>query len=676
MLARHSDHRLRHPIAIGASLALGLAGSLLVAAPASAVGSTVTNLNDSGSGSLRQAIIDANADATADTITISATGTLVLASDLPLITAPVSIVGPAGGFTIDASVAEYGIEIDGSTGMDVSISDLTVENAGDDGIRSEAADLTLTRVTIADSEDNGLYASDGNLTLTDVTVDGNGDDGLDIELDGEYTAMITGLTSTGSGSDGIDAVLRDDATLTVEDAEIRDNADSGIFVEAGDAAVTITGSTVEENDGGDSDDICAGGIEIQAEDSDVEIGDSTISDNSGYSGGVCIFSSYSDVSLHDLLIEDNEGEDGGGIHLDVEASDDPLVIADSRVIGNSAESGGGIYVHDAGDEGDYAGIQILRTTIDGNAAEDGGGIVIEDMRPTGTPGTPGVFIQESTISDNHADFDGGGLSIVSDIGATDSLFSSLVVESSTISGNTAENGGGLYENIDNDEQDELTTLHLTVINSTMSGNVADIVGGLYVDGEGLSEDSAVSILNSTITDNTVETLGPAGVAILGEFTATIRNSIIAGNIDLPVNYGDLDISTDLAIDVSYSLIGVPSTDAAGAVSTGTGNITGVDPDLGPLAPNGGPTLTHLPQSDSLAVDAGDPAYSGELTTDQRGLDRVVDRLDMGAVEIPATEEGPTLAATGADAVAPLAGGVLLLGAGGLLLLARRYRSAR
>src|SRR5690606_6382336 len=123
-----------------------------------------------------------------------------------------------------------------------------------------------------------------------------------------------------------------------------------------------------------------------------------------------------------------------------------------------------------------------------------------------------------------------------------------------------------------------------------------------------------------------------------------RNSIVAGNIDVPDKYGDLDISTDLAPDISYSLVETPSTNVAGAVSTGSGNVTGVDPNLGPLAANGGPTLTHLPLTGSPAIDAGDPAYSGELTTDQRGLDRVVDVLDMGAVEVEADDE-PTLAAT-------------------------------
>ncbi|MDA8763613.1 hypothetical protein N9M92_05245, partial [Flavobacteriaceae bacterium] len=59
-------------------------------------GQTVTNLNDSGSGSFRQAIIDAEANAGADSITFTSglSGTITLASALPSITQNLTITGP------------------------------------------------------------------------------------------------------------------------------------------------------------------------------------------------------------------------------------------------------------------------------------------------------------------------------------------------------------------------------------------------------------------------------------------------------------------------------------------------------------------------------------------------------------------------------------------------------
>ena len=46
----------------------------------------------------------------------------------------------------------------------------------------------------------------------------------------------------------------------------------------------------------------------------------------------------------------------------------------------------------------------------------------------------------------------------------------------------------------------------------------------------------------------------------------------------------------------------------------------IDPKLGPLEDNGGPTLTHLPLSGSPVIDAGNDF---RLSTDQRGVERTL-----------------------------------------------------
>ena len=80
------------------AFAFGLAATLLAATgPISAVTFTVTNTNDSGAGSLRQAILDANASAGADDIVFAIPGpgvhTIVLASSLPPINEGVILDG-------------------------------------------------------------------------------------------------------------------------------------------------------------------------------------------------------------------------------------------------------------------------------------------------------------------------------------------------------------------------------------------------------------------------------------------------------------------------------------------------------------------------------------------------------------------------------------------------------
>lgn len=72
--------------------------------------------------------------------------------------------------------------------------------------------------------------------------------------------------------------------------------------------------------------------------------------------------------------------------------------------------------------------------------------------------------------------------------------------------------------------------------------------------------------------------------------------------------------------------------------TTTGNLLNVDPHLGPLQDNGGPTFTHMPAADSPALNAGDPAGCADnlghlLATDQRGIARPQGAsCDIGAVE--------------------------------------------
>jgi hypothetical protein len=108
----------------------------------------------------------------------------------------------------------------------------------------------------------------------------------------------------------------------------------------------------------------------------------------------------------------------------------------------------------------------------------------------------------------------------------------------------------------------------------------------------------------------------------------LNNSIVADNSDIN---GYSDLYGHAQFNVANSLIEGSSP----AINDLGGNIVGVDPQLGPLMDNGGPTETMLPGESSPVIDAADPLFGGPPYEDQRGgrYSRIVnDRADMGAVE--------------------------------------------
>ena len=192
---------------------------------------------------------------------------------------------------------------------------------------------------------------------------------------------------------------------------------------------------------------------------------------------------------------------------------------------------------------------------------------------------------------------------------------------------------------------------MAVVNSTLSGNITDgpiaIGGGLFSDG------STVLIEGSAVTGNSATRSG-GGISVDGVGSSgegfTVRNSIIARNtgnytapdlVILRVETNDLAVSFSLIGDsAGTSLIEAQTPDASGNLigSSAGGGI--IDPLFGPLADNGGPTLTHALLPGSPALNAGNPtAAAGQGSVpefDQRGVGfgRVNGgRIDMGSFEL-------------------------------------------
>jgi hypothetical protein len=165
------------------------AASLFFAEPARADTLTVTNTNDAGAGSLREAILDANARPGADEIGFNIPGsgvkTILPASELPSITGPVTVDGytqpgsrpnsrATGALAAVVLVELRGLNAgSGADGLDIEASNVVVRGLAINSFRGDGISL-----------DSGTGARiEGNFLGTDAsgTLDRGNEDAVDVE---------------------------------------------------------------------------------------------------------------------------------------------------------------------------------------------------------------------------------------------------------------------------------------------------------------------------------------------------------------------------------------------------------------------------------------------------------------------------------------------------------------
>jgi predicted outer membrane repeat protein len=284
----------------------------------------------------------------------------------------------------------------------------------------------------------------------------------------------------------------------------------------------------------------------------------------------------------------------------------------------TAYVGGGIYSNGGS-------LTIDHSTVSGNHAYYGGGV---------GAGGGDVTISNSTVSGNYADGDVASSGEQGYGGGVWSSSADVTIISSTVSGNVAAyDGGGIY--VKGHDQD------VTIKNSTFANNQAynDDGGGIW----DYASSSTLTVIGSTVVGNSAATRTGGIEASVGG-PPVLQNSIVSGNTSATDPETD-DVSTGDNFDTAFSLIGVPSTYVNETVP-GSNLAAGTNPQLGPLASNGGPTETMLPADTSPVVNKGS-AFG--LTSDQRDLTRPVsfpgvanssaagaDGSDMGAVELQST----------------------------------------
>ena len=305
------------------------------------------------------------------------------------------------------------------------------------------------------------------------------------------------------------------------------------------------------------------------------------------------------LTLKNDILRNNRASGGGGAIASYGVGSQ-LTIRDTILENNAANGslgGGAIF------NGSLT--TITRGALSGNSASFHGGAIVNSGGGT-------LTLDQTTVKANSAGLGGKGGGIYNN--------STLTVKYSTISGNTASDGGGIAN------VNLAGTTSATLLLATVSGNMATNRGG------GLFNDVGASavITDSTITANSA---AAEGGGIFRQAMVTMGGSILALN------------STGTSGGDFYGLLNSQGHNLIGSTSGGSGfrsdDLQNLDPHLGTLKDNGGPTFTHALLPGSPAIDANTTTTS--TSDDQRLMPRPIDadndgtaQADIGAFELQPT----------------------------------------
>jgi hypothetical protein len=642
----------------------------------------VTNTNASGPGSLNAAISSAS---TGDTIVFASgvTGTIALPGYAPNIAHDLDIEGPgAGNLTISGS--SYSPAFDVLQGVTATITGLSIADNYSAAYSAIGNHGKLALTNCAISGNSGRFGggisnyNTGTLTVTNCTIAGNKAQQEGGGIFNAGTLTLTNCTISGNSAlFGGGGIFNNDA-LNVTNCTISGNTaqqGGGIYNDHG--AATLANTIIAQNTSATGPDV-DGPV--------TSLGYNLIGNPSGGSG----FVATDLLDVNPLLgpLENNGGptetmallpgspaitagsaalipsrittDQRGAPRIVKHAVDIGAVEVQVYSVSVSTDAGGGSLRSALASADQFGGSVITFTTSGVISLESALPSISSDVQILGPGanelavsgnGATTVFVVNQGVTATIA-----GLTIAdgySASGAAGGIYSlgTLTVTNCTLSGNSAPNGSfGFGGGICN--QGTLTATNCTIsgnsavdgggianifgtvtlTNCTLSGNSASAAAGGF-GGGGILNAGVMTVTNCTISGNSGSIGG--GIFEYPGDTTTIANTIVAGNT-APTG-ADID---GTVTSKGYNLIG----NSSGGSGFTVDDLLNLDPLLGPLKYNGGPTETMalLPGSPAIATGNVKRIPSG-ITTDQRGSPRVVNgTVDIGAFESGLAPSTPTV----------------------------------
>jgi CSLREA domain-containing protein len=497
---------------------------------------------------------------------------------------------PAGTYTQTLAAAND----DGNAGGDWDIVGNTTINgagAGTTFIQANAAPGVAT--------ERVLDVRAGTVILNGVTI---------------QNGRFTGTMTTATRGAGIQNV----GTLTLNNCVVRDNrmnSTSGNPIGAGihnaGPALTLTNTTVTANSnvrvsGGSA---FGGGVSSIAA-TTITITDSSISGNSatsqsggfGFGAGLYLENLFTvnatNSSFNNNTGAGTSGSNGSGVRALSNTGAAVFNATNCTFSGNSGTAGGnnqgqGLQLFTTSATAATNTATLNSVTVDSNS---GGGPGL-GIHCQANGGALNLSINNSTISNNRGATNGGGIN-TTNVGSALNSPVTVNCTNTTISGNGAANGGALYVEQPTAGLVTANLSYVTVANNTASAGG----GGLFVSTAG-----TINLKSTIVADNTA----PSGPDISGTITSQNYN-----HIENPMG---------------------------GTFAAMPNDVIAGDPNLGALANNGGPTLTHFPGGGSPVINtipSGTNECGTTVTRDQRGATFVRPHggaCDKGAVEIQALQ---------------------------------------